>query len=409
MRAQSLPAVLWLFLFSFICTALPSAAQSPPLCDLQTTAGSPVGLPSSSVTFELVCSVQPAEITWYENFRTFNFVTNSPIIGHGPSITVLLPEQANLRDSICAFPQTGPYRYGLCISLLAVTNPETWPACYGLMVDGGVGSSPYRLLTHAGELDVRPSCSSDHLKTWEYTQETASEYTSVASQLGFFYVGFNTIKNPDHPLPAAENLFEAWRGYGIKTDSPLTSNDVSVIVASAYEAGLPPDPPWCTGVGCVVEYYNSELDHYFITADLGEQQVLDTGKLVGWKRTGWTFHSQVVADNRDPAALASVCRYYIPPALGDSHFFSADVNECGVIPARFPSFVLESSDAFNIFRPDEKTGSCGLGAVSVYRLWNGRADSNHRYVTDRQVRYEMMQKGYVSEGYGVDGVVMCSP
>jgi hypothetical protein len=47
--------------------------------------------------------------------------------------------------------------------------------------------------------------------------------------------------------------------------------------------------------------------------------------------------------------------------------------------------------------------------IPVYRLWNQRADSNHRYTTDATVRAQMIARGYVSEGYGPLGVAMCAP
>jgi hypothetical protein len=45
--------------------------------------------------------------------------------------------------------------------------------------------------------------------------------------------------------------------------------------------------------------------------------------------------------------------------------------------------------------------------VPAYRLWNGRADSNHRFVTDRSRRGAMVAKGWIAEGYGPDAVAMC--
>ena len=45
-------------------------------------------------------------------------------------------------------------------------------------------------------------------------------------------------------------------------------------------------------------------------------------------------------------------------------------------------------------------------AVDVQGL--GRADTNHRYTTDRAVRARMVAKGWVAEGDGADLVVMCA-
>jgi hypothetical protein len=45
----------------------------------------------------------------------------------------------------------------------------------------------------------------------------------------------------------------------------------------------------------------------------------------------------------------------------------------------------------------------------VYRLWNGKANAGHRYTVDAGVRLDMIAKGWIPEGYGPDGVVMCVP
>jgi hypothetical protein len=44
----------------------------------------------------------------------------------------------------------------------------------------------------------------------------------------------------------------------------------------------------------------------------------------------------------------------------------------------------------------------------VYRLWNHRADSNHRYTADAATRAAMLARGYAPEGYGPLGVAMCT-
>ena len=58
--------------------------------------------------------------------------------------------------------------------------------------------------------------------------------------------------------------------------------------------------------------------------------------------------------------------------------------------------------------PDLATGECPAGLVQVYRLWNNRADSNHRYTTDPAVKAAMVAQGYVAEGYGPDATIMCA-
>jgi uncharacterized protein (DUF1800 family) len=155
----------------------------------------------------------------------------------------------------------------------------------------------------------------------------------------------------------------------------------------------------------VIEYYNATLDHYFISALPADITALDSGRFAGWARTGKKFGAYPSAA---PGA-SPVCRFYLPPQNGDSHFYSASPGECDEVKAKFPSLVYESATVMYIGLPDAATGACGTGLVPVYRLWNKRADSNHRYTTERTTRDAMIAKGYVPEGYGPDGVAMCSP
>jgi len=74
-------------------------------------------------------------------------------------------------------------------------------------------------------------------------------------------------------------------------------------------------------------------------------------------------------------------------------------------------WVEETSNAFGIFLPDPQTGQCPANSIPVYRSWNNRADSNHRFTTDPSVQRAMLAKGYVAEGYGPGPllVAMCAP
>ena len=161
--------------------------------------------------------------------------------------------------------------------------------------------------------------------------------------------------------------------------------------------------PYDTALLPVVEYHNPSLDHYFMSPAAADMIALDSGRHAGWQRTGYTFASAFTVMN-------PVCRFYIPPPYGDSHFFSASQVECGEVQTTFPQFVLETADAFRAAVPDTATGACpASAAVPVYRIWDKRADTNHRYTTDRQVRDAMVAKGWVAEGYGPDAVAMCAP
>lgn len=154
----------------------------------------------------------------------------------------------------------------------------------------------------------------------------------------------------------------------------------------------------------VVEYYNAGLDHYFITWMTNEIAILDAGvQIRGWTRTGKTLRTSVT-----PKAGASpVCRYYIPPGLGDSHFFGRGTQECTETGAKFPSFINEDPAFMQMILPVE--GACPAATTPVYRVFSNRPDANHRYMTDPAVRNEMVGRGWLAEGDGPDLVVMCAP
>ena len=140
------------------------------------------------------------------------------------------------------------------------------------------------------------------------------------------------------------------------------------------------------------------------------------GAFGGWTRTGEEFHV-LGAKDTNAGLDQPVCRLYLPPGRGDSHFFSASGEECAAARSRIPDAVLETGAAFYAALPDPVTGHCGnvkwpgtpfsTFACPVYRLWNGRVDSNHRYTQYPEVRDRMIARGYVSEGYGPMGVAMC--
>src|SRR4029453_5389681 len=110
----------------------------------------------------------------------------------------------------------------------------------------------------------------------------------------------------------------------------------------------------------VIEYYNSSQDHYFVSSLAPDIQALDTGKFQGWKRTGRTFEAyDMPTGNASP-----VCRFYIPPAQGDSHFYSASPTECQQTAAKFPTFVEESTAVMYVDLPDTTTGACPAGDIT---------------------------------------------
>jgi hypothetical protein len=181
-----------------------------------------------------------------------------------------------------------------------------------------------------------------------------------------------------------------------------SSGGVMARLGSQNSAGAAPPE---TATHPVVEFYNAALDHYFISAAPVEIGNLDSGATKGWTRTGQTFNSF----GTQTAGASPVCRFYLPPGNGDSHFFSGSPAECAQVQAKFPTFTYEAPDVFYTTLPDTVTGVCPPFTRPVYRLWNGRADSNHRYTTDPAIVADMVARGYVREGYGPDAVIMCAP
>lgn len=163
----------------------------------------------------------------------------------------------------------------------------------------------------------------------------------------------------------------------------------------------------------VVEYFHSVFNHFFVTILQAEIAALDGGAQSGWMRTGKQFYAWKSAADAPPGA-SPVCRFYIPPASGDSHFYSASPAECAIVDAQFPSFDYESPDVMYVLLPDTATGACPGVTAPVFRLWNdpashGRMDNNHRFTTDTTTWGQMVAAGSVPEGYGPKGVGMCAP
>jgi lysyl endopeptidase len=200
--------------------------------------------------------------------------------------------------------------------------------------------------------------------------------------------------------------------------------DVAAPLLMQYLAPSQPNPSKKT---LVVEYYDPGLDDYFITAYPPEIAGLDNGAHPGWVRTGLTFlaySDPTVA----PAGVSPVCRFYVLPQFGDSHFYSADPSECAATAVKFAgSWVLESSALFYIQLPNKTTGTCPANTRPVYRFVNNANEIHHRYTAeidarnciyygrntsvDKDIDCSPFTGTWSEEGYGAppDASVMCSP
>ena len=161
-----------------------------------------------------------------------------------------------------------------------------------------------------------------------------------------------------------------------------------------------------------IEYYNKQLNHYFITTTSAEARAIDHGGAgPGWVRTGRTFPAWL--DNAAaPADAAGVCRFYSTAA--NSHFYTASAQECELLKSQEASERRTSGTvrgwsyegiAFRIQVP--ANGQCPAGTEPVSRVYNnGFASgegSNHRFVGGDALRDLMVDRNWVSEG-----VVLCA-
>jgi hypothetical protein len=159
----------------------------------------------------------------------------------------------------------------------------------------------------------------------------------------------------------------------------------------------------------VIEFYNPDLDNYFITADPVEQDFVDTGAVGRWERTGNAFAA---------GGPNLVCRFYgntnTNPATGtfygpNSHFYTASPTECDGLKAQFApnakSWKFESNDFATTIAAN---GSCAANLVPVYRAYNNGfargVDSNHRITSNRDDYQRTINRGWIGEG-----IVMCAP
>lgn len=155
----------------------------------------------------------------------------------------------------------------------------------------------------------------------------------------------------------------------------------------------------------LIEYRHAEWDHYFVTGIADEITKLDNGTFVGWARTGHKFNAYPL----NTAGSATVCRFFSTSfAPRSSHFYTPFADECAKVKTN-PDWSFEG-DVFAIPVP-ALDGSCPSGTVPVYRLYNNGqgAAPNHRYTIVLAVRAQMIAAGWVPEGYGDIGVIMCAP
>ena len=105
---------------------------------------------------------------------------------------------------------------------------------------------------------------------------------------------------------------------------------------------------------------------------------------------------------RRPRRASPVCRFYIPPALRRLALLFGVARR--VRASHGDSIRLSSTRRRNVFyiglaRPGDGRMS-RRGRRRVYRVWDNRPDTNHRYTTSTAVVEQMQAQGWIAEGYG---------
>ncbi len=295
--------------------------------------------------------------------------------------------QASLIANI-DIPAGTSYQY----SLINHVNPEQ-PFSYGATDGIGGQYEPYDNLFYLSPVFVGP-------------QKAANATVNLGTPMDWFGVAL-TLK-PGTQLIAQINSYLTPYGDGpVAATATLTWNCTTgnvVSIANLGNASGPVAPVGTATITQAIEYYKQGADRYFLTTLAPEIAALD-GPQSGWTRTG----AHINVFNTAVAGAAPVCRYYLPPIYGDSHFYSSLPAECSALQSVLPLAILESANAFYVDQPDTTTGACPVGTVPIYRLWDGRPDVDHRYTTDATVAAQMVARGYIAEGYGPNAVSMCSP
>ena len=112
----------------------------------------------------------------------------------------------------------------------------------------------------------------------------------------------------------------------------------------------------------------------------------------------------------NPVGSADVCRFFsmtFDPK--SSHFYTLDPNECALVKVN-PNWQLEALRVFGLLATGPQ-GDCPAGSDPIYRLYNdGQGGApNHRYTTSLATRTTMLGLGWIPEGHGPLGVIMCAP
>ena len=225
-----------------------------------------------------------------------------------------------------------------------------------------------------------------------------------------YYFGY---LQPDHDFynRYAETIYPFTDAYGFAYSDRITDGRAAIswnaqgaTPIDTVEISILPDTgvPLSSAAVDAIEYFNEEIDDYFMTSLPSEIAKLDAGAIGGWSRTGRSIR---VFPSAQPGST-EVCRYYIPPSHGESHFLGRGDGECAPGGGN-AAYVLEDPAIMFMVMPN--AGVCPANTAPMYRLFSNRPNTNHRYTGDPAIKSQMTARGWLPEGDGANHVTMCSP
>jgi hypothetical protein len=308
-----------------------------------------------------------------------------------------------------AWSQTDPYNGGPQNNLLTWAEGDLLA---GMNV-GTVGSTV--ALAQAITLNGKTYAAGTMVGTFDSQDWWSLGVTLRGTASGSVYDYYFGYLQDDHDYynRYAETIYPFTDAYGFAYSDRIADGRAAIswnaTLANAIdnvEITILPDvvPPTNPGTTDAVEFGNEGLGRYVLTASPDEIAQLDAGTAItGWTRTGRTIRTFATAQ----AGTTPVCRFYLPPALGGSHFLGRDPAECSATAATLPGAILEGASVMHMVLP--AAGLCPAGTSPVYRVVGEDAGTHHRYLGDAATRDQLVARGWIAEGEGPDRVTMCAP
>jgi hypothetical protein len=328
----------------------------------------------------------------------------------GNTCGVTLPSGASCGLSVAYAPKTlgahsatlmWTFSGGSLSVSLSGTSVAVTPPAGGQLSMPAIVSLPNQPSGTAGgpqSVTVR-NTSSTAVTVTSITSSNAGEFPVTGSNCASLSAGASCTFNVTFAPFAA-----GARSATIAVASNLAPNPQSIQAVGTGLSGIAPLPsPPNTTAG--IEYYHAGFNHYFITAIADEIVKLDNGTFLGWTRTSKQFNV-----NSAPAiGLSAACRFFSTAfGLKSAHFYTPDSAECATVMSN-TNWQFEG-EVFFTMSPGHD-GSCPVGTIPVYRMYNDGLGGapNHRYTIDPSIRALMLAQGWIAEGYGTVGVIMCVP